>query len=35
MVIAQGVGLFILLLLGLPAISSTLQVIFHRKQANL
>lgn len=34
-VIAQGVGLFILLLLGLPAIFSTLQVIFHRKQANL
>lgn len=34
-VIAQGVGLFVLLLLGLPAIFSTLQVIFHRKQANL
>lgn len=34
-VIAQGVGLFILLLLGLPAIFSTLQVVFHRKQANL
>lgn len=34
-ILAQGVGLFILLLLGLPAIFSTLQVIFHRKQANL
>ena len=32
---AQGIGLFLLLLLGLPALLSTLQVIFHRKQASI
>ena len=34
-ILAQCVGLLILLLLGLPALLSTLQVIFHRKQASI
>ena len=33
--LVQGIGLFLLLLLGLPALLSTLQVIFHRKQASI
>lgn len=33
--LAQGIGFFLLLLLGLPALISTLQVIFHRKQASI
>lgn len=32
--LAQGIGLFAILLLGFPAMRSTLRVIFHRKQAD-